>query len=414
MFNLTIAQVGIGTVSPDESAILDVKATAKGFLLPRLTEMQRDAINNGNIAEGLLIYNLDKKCIEVFNGTVWKSTCGSSVSNAISALRCDSILLPSGNPVINTNHTGTLQIPYENGDGSVYTAGSVIQSTGITGYQLELQAGTLNSGNGNLIFNLSGTSPTTGIATFAVDFQGHTCNLDVNIIEDQIRIAIVAGGNAADLACYDSKNVNEWCSVSNATYQAVANNLQNASKTGRTDGFMSGTPVHGKGVAPQVPGQNALYLHSYSSVSFPSYPNGNDYIVAFTHKSKASNGNIMHYRMAWGNSVAPHQGQFNGRNYYGETFPNIAINSFSQYYYVLKRPTLSIPANPILILENVSTISANASNPQDIIGAAGGGQTSFMGYCTSQNSPNCTNQESAYSQNEPPYIQMISTSTKSW
>ena len=50
------AQVAISTdgSSPDNSAMLDVKSTGKGFLLPRMTQAQRDAIPNP--AEGLMIY----------------------------------------------------------------------------------------------------------------------------------------------------------------------------------------------------------------------------------------------------------------------------------------------------------------------------------------------------------------------
>ena len=49
-----IAQVGIGTNSPDQSARLDVSATDKGFLMPRMTSSQRTAISNP--ANGLLVY----------------------------------------------------------------------------------------------------------------------------------------------------------------------------------------------------------------------------------------------------------------------------------------------------------------------------------------------------------------------
>src|SRR5829696_5030845 len=43
--------------SPDSSAILDIKSTAKGLLIPRLTKAQRDAIVNP--ANGLMIYQTD-------------------------------------------------------------------------------------------------------------------------------------------------------------------------------------------------------------------------------------------------------------------------------------------------------------------------------------------------------------------
>lgn len=66
---------------PNPSAILDVKSTEKGFLPPRLTTVQRDAISDP--AEGLVIYNYDHKALEMFNGSVWGPLsggfrCGSS------------------------------------------------------------------------------------------------------------------------------------------------------------------------------------------------------------------------------------------------------------------------------------------------------------------------------------------------
>ena len=49
--------VGIGTVTPDASAILEVSSTSQGFLFPRMTESQRGAISSP--ATGLLVYQTD-------------------------------------------------------------------------------------------------------------------------------------------------------------------------------------------------------------------------------------------------------------------------------------------------------------------------------------------------------------------
>jgi hypothetical protein len=57
--------VGVGTTTP--RAILDVTSTTSGFLPPRLTTLQRDAI--AAPAEGLMIYNLDTHKLNVFTGT---------------------------------------------------------------------------------------------------------------------------------------------------------------------------------------------------------------------------------------------------------------------------------------------------------------------------------------------------------
>ncbi len=65
--------VGINTSGalPDASAMLDVVSTTKGVLIPRMTTAQRNAI--AAPAEGLLIYNLDCKDINLYNGTAWIS-----------------------------------------------------------------------------------------------------------------------------------------------------------------------------------------------------------------------------------------------------------------------------------------------------------------------------------------------------
>jgi len=65
------AQVGVGTISPDASAQLDVKSDSKGILVPRLTSNQRTGITTP--ADGLLVYDTDTKGFWYFiSGTGWK------------------------------------------------------------------------------------------------------------------------------------------------------------------------------------------------------------------------------------------------------------------------------------------------------------------------------------------------------
>lgn len=72
--NLTAQNVGIGTTTPHTSAVLEIKDTTKGILIPRMTTAQRDAIVSP--AVGLMILNLDDKCADVYNGTTWIKNCG--------------------------------------------------------------------------------------------------------------------------------------------------------------------------------------------------------------------------------------------------------------------------------------------------------------------------------------------------
>ena len=67
--------VGINSTgdSPDPSAMLDVESTDKGFLPPRMTSEQRDAISNPVI--GLMIFNTNRLCIEFYVGdNQWTSS----------------------------------------------------------------------------------------------------------------------------------------------------------------------------------------------------------------------------------------------------------------------------------------------------------------------------------------------------
>lgn len=82
--------VGIGTANPDESAILDLKSSNKGFLLPRLTEKQKALIPQP--AEGLMIYQTDaSQGVYLYQGGNWKNmgsanvTTSGATENAVTA-----------------------------------------------------------------------------------------------------------------------------------------------------------------------------------------------------------------------------------------------------------------------------------------------------------------------------------------
>jgi len=63
------AQTGIGTVTPNASAELDVSSTTRGFLPPRMTAVQRNAIPSP--AAGLMVFDTDSAAYMLYSGSGW-------------------------------------------------------------------------------------------------------------------------------------------------------------------------------------------------------------------------------------------------------------------------------------------------------------------------------------------------------
>ena len=73
-FTLAQDNMGIGTLNPDPSAILEVSSTEKGVLLPRLTSAQKNGIPNP--AQGLFIFDTDTESFWYYDGTQWVEALG--------------------------------------------------------------------------------------------------------------------------------------------------------------------------------------------------------------------------------------------------------------------------------------------------------------------------------------------------
>ncbi|MFT4805753.1 MAG: hypothetical protein ACI9YE_002979 [Psychroserpens sp.] len=98
----SIAQVGIGTATPDASSILEVYSTSKGILIPRLTLTERDAITTP--AESLVIYNTTSNTFEVFVDAAWKALSyekspNAYLSNLVYVYSIDDLPAPVSNEI---------------------------------------------------------------------------------------------------------------------------------------------------------------------------------------------------------------------------------------------------------------------------------------------------------------------------
>ena len=103
---------------PDNSAMLDVKSTEKGMLVPRMTAAQRDAI--ASPANGLLVYVTDDDQFYYNEGTAaspsWKAVGGAQEINDLGDAKSEAYSLFLG------NHAG------ENDDGNNYNTATGVSS----------------------------------------------------------------------------------------------------------------------------------------------------------------------------------------------------------------------------------------------------------------------------------------------
>ena len=74
-----IAGAGVSTL--DASAILEADSTTKGFLPPRMTTAQRNAISSPS--EGLVVYNTDTDNLNFYSGSTWKEATIDPTSNGL-------------------------------------------------------------------------------------------------------------------------------------------------------------------------------------------------------------------------------------------------------------------------------------------------------------------------------------------
>ena len=92
--------VVVGASDLEDKTQFSVVSTTKGVLLPRMTTLQREAIQPlASIPDGLMIYNIDTHCYNYFNSSAgtegkWVSLCGTQDPATFSLSDCAGTILP--------------------------------------------------------------------------------------------------------------------------------------------------------------------------------------------------------------------------------------------------------------------------------------------------------------------------------
>lgn len=198
--------VGIGTNTPDESALLDLNSNSKGMLIPRMTQAEIAAITNP--ADGLQAYNIDdgKMYIYVFTDNKWKEvqygtgeilpsasytigTGGSCANTTVNGNYYEGVPLAASNTVTldaTVTAIGTWSITTNtlngysfSGSGTFATTGTVQVTLDGIGTPATVQTdnftATANAGGGTCTFSV-----TVAIVNYTIGTGGSCVNTTVN------------------------------------------------------------------------------------------------------------------------------------------------------------------------------------------------------------------------------------------
>jgi hypothetical protein len=159
--------VGIGTTTPHSSALLEVRSTTKGVLIPRMTLVQRNALPVATSTVGLLIYQTDNTPGFYYHtGTAWKavtpvtSAANTALSNLSTTTAISQHLLPGTTAV---RDLGSSTKTWRN----LYLSGKLTLSAAVASTKLDIIGGNwdLTNTEGDVRIGNSSYRLKIGVAT---------------------------------------------------------------------------------------------------------------------------------------------------------------------------------------------------------------------------------------------------------
>jgi len=219
-----IAQVGIGTTSPDASSALEVNATDKGFLMPRMTTVQKEAI--ATPAVGLQVYDTDTKSVWTYDGTAWKEGSGGAgkfVDGATPDIAYYGGRVGIGRNSFSTAHT--LYVERKSTEGS--------------NVPVKVDAIKEGSGTGSTLYGMGAQANNkgTGVVDYAIGTQGIAINASGGTISNAVGSwpQLNNSGNVTWGAGMAIENINNAGTMTTA----YAENITISNKAGATMGRAS-------------------------------------------------------------------------------------------------------------------------------------------------------------------------------
>jgi len=292
-------RVGISTDGsiPDASAMLDIKSTTQGMLVPRMTSSQRTAI--ASPAQGLLVFDNVTNSFWFYKGLAWTElTGGGSATNYWSANGANIFKNNAGNVGIGINTPAALLHVKKDAEavrveGALPSVGFYNNSGVYKGFVWQGPGD--NMSFGTAVGNTSGRIElyNNGIMNMSVANLGV---MDVSGSFPQIRLkksGIISGefradGSDAELSAFKPDNINDprgnllfqldlvgqFASAYAGNVGIKTNNPVNILQIGNAPGFSGNQLAIGNGTKGMSFFQNATTSHWYSSTNFALMPAG--------------------------------------------------------------------------------------------------------------------------------------------
>lgn len=182
---LVFSQVGIGTNSPNPNSILDLTATNKALLLPRVATVS--AIPSP--IDGMVVYDISSNCVKSFENGLWSSCLSSVAVNTSILLDCDANSF-EGNytqgVTLNSSNKFSLTITNNSFSNSTFSFNvSDLVLSGVSGISVQsvnLTSATITSGQSQLVeYTLSGTPTSTGTLIGVWNKLSLNCSRSVSV-----------------------------------------------------------------------------------------------------------------------------------------------------------------------------------------------------------------------------------------
>jgi uncharacterized protein (TIGR02145 family) len=181
-------KVGDNPTTINDASLLELESTSQGFLPPRMTTTQRDAISNP--PAGLTLFNTTAKCLQWFDGGFWIDGCGGAPEAAPNANLTAANVTYQGTSVINTVGIGyngeavpaasTITVELTNSSGSNQTY-SIVATDSTTGLSYTATGTIVGSASGfSVVLNHNEVVMpdfSSGVITMALTGTSSTLNL---------------------------------------------------------------------------------------------------------------------------------------------------------------------------------------------------------------------------------------------